>query len=225
MSITPKPDIFKGVLNALGGPALPCHYALVITPPSAIWTGSGLGAGGVVVGPIVGLGAMINLSFMAESCSIPGRQFRTTNHYTYGSYRRMPVGVDYPTFMATFICTNAMTERHFFDLWHQYIMSTRSQYMGYYDDIIGEITVKKLTDSGILANTASGTFPVTPNNALVELGSLAAWWTFTEVYPISIQAQELNSANGDYMRLTVEFSYKYWKSEFSNLIDDGSGFS
>ena len=225
MALTPKPDIFKQTLNALGGPALPCHYAAIVTPPPAFVTGAAFGLAGPILGPIFAVAAMADMAFMVESCSIPGRQIRTTNHSTYGSYRRMPVGVDYPTFMMTFICTNSMLERHVFDIWHNYIMSTKSQYMGYYDDIIGEITIKKLTDSGILMSTAAGSFPVTPNVPQVELGDTLSIWTFTEAYPVSIQAQELNNANGDYMRITVEFTYKYWTTLLSSLLDPGSGFT
>jgi len=231
MAFTPKPEIFKQVLGALGGPAQPCQYALVITPPPAMLAGgelaTRLGAIGGIIGGALTIGAVANLAFMAESISIPGRQFRTTNHTIYGSYRRMPVGVEYSSFMATFICTNAMVERHFFDIWHQFIMSPKSQYMEYYNDYVGSIIVKKLMNSGTAANTLAGSFPVSPNNALVEASNYASilgGYHLDEAYPVSVQSQDLNWDNDGYLKLTVEFSYKSWRSEpFDSIFDGGSG--
>jgi hypothetical protein len=227
MGFTPKPDIFKSVLNALGGPAQPCHYVCVITPPPGMLAGGSLGAtfggAGAILGASLAIGASANLAFMAESLSIPGRQFRTTNHYIYGSYRRMPVGVEYQPLMITYICSNAMVERHFFDIWHQFIQSPTSQYMEYYNDYVGSITVKKLVNSGLVASLTSGTNPPTLNNPLVEVGNLAATYVIEEAYPVSIQAQELSYASDDYLRLTIEFSYRTWRAEpLSTIFDNGS---
>lgn len=227
MGFTPKPDIFKSVLGFLGGPAQPCHYVSVITPPPAMMAGgelaTKLGVAGAVIGGALTVGATLNMAFMAESVSIPGRQFRTTNHYIYGSYRRMPVGVEYQPLMVTYICSNSMVERHFFDIWHQFIQSPTSQYMEYYNDYVGSITIKKLMNSGLLASTTAGSFPPSLNNPIVEIGNVMATYILEEAYPVSIQAQELSYASDDYLRLTVEFSYRTWRAEpLSMLFDDGS---
>jgi hypothetical protein len=227
MGFIPRPDAFKNVLDILGGPAEQSQYVLVVTPPLSMLAGGGLatrlGVVGGALGSALTVGAAANLAFMAESVSLPGRQFRTTNHYIYGSSRRMPVGVEYQTMMVNFICTNSMIERHFFDIWHQFIMSPRSQYMEYYNDYVGTLVVKKLMNSGLVASTTAGG-PVYSNNPLVEIGNTASTYVLDEAYPISVQSQELNWSGQDYLKLTVEFTYKSWRSEpLTAIFDTGSG--
>jgi hypothetical protein len=78
-------------------------------------------------------------------------------------------------------------------------------------------------NSGLVASTTAGG-PVYSNNPLVEIGNTASTYVLDEAYPISVQSQELNWSGQDYLKLTVEFTYKSWRSEpLTAIFDTGSG--
>lgn len=205
-------NIIKGILNAAQGPALPCYYTCNIVPPTAFSSSGTLGSiipgAGALLQPLIAT-ASRQVSLLAESVSIPGRQLLTTEHKIFGTKRLMPYGVLYENMTITFICTNIMLERTFFDIWHQFIISPGSQYMEYYKDYVGEIVIQKISNDD----------PTTAGGALTEFGSLLSTYTLEEAYPVSIQAQELSyGSNEEYLKLTVEFAYAKWKCTLDQIF-------
>lgn len=189
-------DVLKAFINSTGGVSQPCHYIVTIEPPSKMQTSdSGLPTPlGFLLGPV-----QRHLSLMCEQATIPGRQLLTTEHKIFGTLRKMPYGLQYEDFTATFICTNMFVERAFFDIWHQFIIGSKGQYMEYYRDYVGQIVVQKISDD--------------PDSY-----SLATY-TLEEAYPVSIQAQQIGYAETDYMRLTVQFAYSKWKSQIEKITE------
>lgn len=202
-------NAIKELINKSGGPALGCQYVLNIVPPaaflnisSAIEQGLGgdlLGAISNTAGDLFKTGFLKNkasqVSMLAESISIPGRQLLSTEHRIFGTVRKMPYGVLYEDFTVTFICTNSMVERTFFDVWQQTIISPGSQYMEFYENYVGSIIIQKIS-----------------NNTEPNVGEKASKYVLQEAYPISIQSQELSYGDTEYLKLTVQFAYSKWKS-------------
>lgn len=203
-------DKLKSILNNktfANGVALPCHYLCNISPGFGLFQSNIFSK---TLGPLGNLlgNSLINkssqqVSFLAESLSLPGRSFLTSEQKLYGVLRKMPYGVQYEDIDITFICTNSMIERNFFNVWHQYIMDTESQYMHYYQDYVGRITIQKINNndskSDILSDLTS--------NVIDMLNT----YTLHDAYPISIQSQNLSYVDGDeYLKLTVTFTYSKW---------------
>lgn len=190
----------KSVLNQTGGPAQPCHYVCNIIPPQTMFTDGAVG----IIGAPLAFFASKQVSLLAESISLPGRQLMTTPHKIFGTKREMPYGVVYAPMSINFICTNSMIERTFFDVWHQFIMSPTSQYMEYYQTYVGQIVIQKIAND---------------ESAQSLVGQVVATYFLEEVYPKSISEQELSYSSGDeYLKLSVEFEYARWSCTLDNLF-------
>lgn len=218
-------DKIKTAIAGKGGVAQSCHYVLTIVPPlifnqESIQTAINKFAAGDILESATGvaknglqqfvLNQAKHISLLAESCSIPGRQLLTTEHRIFGTVRKMPYGVLYEDFTVTFICTNSMIERLFFDTWQQIIMGAGSQYMEFYDNYVGSIVIQKIS-------THTGKVDLGETTKATKTLSV---WKLLEAYPVSIQAQELSYADGDYLKLTVQFSYAKWQTLADRILSN-----
>lgn len=236
-----SPNKIKSAISGRGGLALGCQYVLTIVPPAIFTPGYQIAriADMISSGSTIDLNGTLNLgkdlirmvgfkeaehiSLLAESASIPGRQLLTTEHRLFGTVRKMPYGVLYEDFTVTFICTNSMVERLFFDLWHQMIMNSGSQYMEFYDNYVGSIIIQKLSNflpSKVKVSDEPGKEKEVgiEQGSATKIGQALSTWKLIEAYPVSVQAQELNYGDNDYLRLTVQFSYAKWHSIGEKLI-------
>lgn len=193
------PEFYKSaILDPLGGPSNPSMYQVIIIPPVGLT--SALGGLGVIPG---GLGAAA-VSLCAERAELPGRQFATTDHTMYGTKVKMPYATLYDDLSLSFLCTNIMAQRMFFDAWQGYIHNPYNNYMRYYKDYTARIIVAKLDNSA----------------SFTGLLSLATTYIFDQCYPVTIQSQELSYENGnDYLKLTVQFAYKKWSTPLDAALD------
>lgn len=204
----PNVDDIKSVLNVSNGPSLRSNYVVTVVPPRA-FLGLGAGFGGIVGGigrSALSLLAMKQLSMLAQNASLPGRTISTTPHRMYGTVREMPYGVLYAPITITFICTNIMVERAFFDLWQQSIVYPKSNYMNYYNDYVGRVLVQKVDNAGWAVGSV--------------VGELISTYILEEAYPKVVQEQELAyGSKNEVMTLTVEFSYARWRSSLDYALD------
>lgn len=214
-------NTIKSLMNGMGGPALPCQFIVNVIPPLGVLTGglfeasdlptSSMAAAAIKTGAAVVSTAISRpLSILARAAELPGRQFDTTPHRIFGTTRMMPYGVSYKNVMVTFMCTNSMLERTFFDFWHQQIMSPTSQYMSYYEDYVGTVVIQKLDNS------------YAPQSIV---GDVFSTYVLEEAYPVSIQGQELDyQSKNSVLELTVEFSFARWKNTIDYIDGIGSFF-
>lgn len=175
----------KAVLSKHGGTSSPHSFRVKITPP-------------------LGLRASISEDFtiLCESVSLPGRQFATTDQPIYGSIRKMPWGPIYNELSLTYICTDNMQERYFFDAWQSMIQNPTNNYMEYYDTYVSpRIVIEKLNGEGDVVY-----------KMFVE-----------EAYPMTIEAQELSyDATDQYLKLDIKFAYLKWKNIIDEVISGGT---
>lgn len=208
-------DNLRSIINLSQGPAQPCHYVINIVPKLDFLEGIGalfsssVSVDTAIALPIINLLAMRRLSILAESVSIPSRTLSTTSLQMFGTKREMPYGVLFDTMTITFICTNWMVERTFFDLWHQFIIAPKTNYLGYYDDYVSNIVITKTDNS---------------NSVDAIAGAAISTFILEEAYPKTILSQELAyDSTNEYLRLSVEFSYARFRTTLNFL--DSSNFS
>jgi len=209
----PNIDDLKSALNFSSGPALSSNYVVSVFPPLSLITDKDLGAN--IASGALSLIAYKQLSFLAVNASLPGRTLSSTPHRIYGTVREMPYGVLYEPISITFICTNSMIERTFFNIWQEYIMSPKSYYMNYYDDYVGRLVIQK--------KATPEDFP--PGDDPIAIGGeLTSVYILEEVYPKVIGAQEMSySSKNEYLTLTVQFSYARWRTSLETLTGDVFG--
>jgi hypothetical protein len=202
------------------GVALPCHYICNILPGAGLYQNNiftkllGKPLGGMAGTKLIN-SASRQVSLLAESVELPGRSFLTTEQKLYGTVRKMPYGVQYEDINISFICTNNMTERTFFNSWHQFIMNTETQYMEYYKDYVGQIKIIKINNDKEDSTSGDAT------KMMIE--SLNTY-TLHDAYPISISSQDLSYSDDDsYLKLTVTFTYSKWScgvDSISSIVDN-----
>lgn len=184
-------NLLKANMEITGEPAKACNFLVQITPPFSTSPIFGLAT------QFLGIAGAANLSFKAQASSLPGRRIATTPLSMYGAEQKMPYGVVYDELDVTFICSESMVERTFFDAWHAYIFNPASSYMHYYDDYVSTVTIIKTP---------------TALDAAGALGAASASYTLIEAFPIAIQAQDLAWSSTDYLTLSVSFAYRRWEN-------------
>lgn len=218
MGLLFTPQRMKSTLNALGGPALPTQFMTIIVPPTGMMGSLEFKALSAATGLSV-LGSL-GLSVMTEKASIPGKSFSTSDIIMHGKHMKMPYSVQHTNFRMTFICTNSMIERTFFDIWTQYIQKPDSHYMEYFDQYKTTIVIKKLSGSGLIESPfADPSSTPTANEPQVEIGSALSTYYLQDAYPISIGSQELSSSDTQgYLTLDVEFAYTHFRCVLDDLV-------
>jgi len=116
-------------------------------------------------------GGMQELRLRCEATELPGRTFATVDQKTYGPIEVFPVQNYFDKINLTFICSDDMRERNFFDRWMEYISNSTAQNKGvsfdfrykdnYQTDII--IVQYNLTGSPSYSIKLDRAFPVAIN--------------------------------------------------------------
>ena len=133
------------------------------------------------------------ITLMCESVAIAGRNVQSVLDITYGYRREVPNNA--PTYIPitmSFLCSEGLEEKVFFDKWNDRIVSQKNGFDNeYYDNIIGTMKVKTLDRT----LSATNTYEI----------------TYNEVYPKTVNSIEMNhSTQNATVRLGVEMAYSYW---------------
>lgn len=138
----------------------------------------------------------------AEIVDLPGRQFATTPHIMYGVPRKMPYGVMYQDLQITFLCANDMLVRQIFDEWHSVISNPFNNYFNYLSEYKGVLDIYKVDEQ------ANQTYRI-----IVD-----------EIWPVTIEAQQLDANVEGILRLQVRFAYRRWYTE-ADRMNESSAFN
>lgn len=130
------------------------------------------------------------LSILCQSIGFPGRQIATAELPVYGPPVKMPYGLVYQDLNISFLCTNDMAQRKLFDEWQRIIVDPTTNYANYYDNYVGSIVIYKLDQRDRVGHAV-----------YVE-----------EAYPVAVFEQEMAAGANDWLRLTVQFAYRRWRS-------------
>jgi hypothetical protein len=142
------------------------------------------------------------LSILCQSATLAGTQVATTELPIYGPGVKMPYGLIYQDLNISFLCTNTMAQRKVFEEWRRIIIDPTTNYVNYYDTYVGEIIVQKLNQSGEAVHSV----------------------LYEEAFPVAIFEQELSSTNNDWLRLSVQFSYRRWRTRLDLNAASSAGF-
>jgi len=137
-----------------------------------------------------------SLALLCESAELPGKSLITHEARVYGPTYKVPYQAQYGEMNLTFLCTNDFSERTLFDRWMEAILpsdtnnprfpkSDKSRYMT-------NIQIIKYDD------TAQEIY-------IIEL---------QDAFPTSIAAQQMSWQDDGFLRLTVQFSYQFYKVIF-----------
>lgn len=133
-----------------------------------------------------------NLTFRCESTQFPSRTFATTEQ-KFGSNptEKHAYHTTYNDIEMSFIVSEDMSEKKFFDAWMNLINPTASFDFNYRDDYI--------TDFYVFQYDGSQT---------VRTYSIA----LIDAFPISVNQLDLDWSNDNIHKLSVTFAYRYWKN-------------
>jgi len=133
-----------------------------------------------------------NLTFRCESTQFPSRTFATTEQ-KFGSNptEKHAYHTTYNDIEMSFIVSEDMSEKKFFDAWMNLINPTASFDFNYRDDYI--------TDFYVFQYDGTQT---------VRTYSIA----LLDAFPISVNQLDLDWSNDNFHKLSVTFAYRYWKN-------------
>ena len=171
-----------------GGFARPSRYEVILNPPAG--TNSNLVSSQMQ--EFRGDGTVKQVSLACENISFPGRNIDTTEDTNiYGPSRQIASGFSYAEVSGTFRCSRDMKEKRYFEAWQKLSYNPQTWSMQYYQDYVGTVQIFQLDEND---NRTYG----------VEL---------LEAFPKTIGAQTLDySSTGEIHKLSVTFSYRWWKS-------------
>lgn len=141
------------------------------------------------------------LALQCDTAELPGKSLVTADAKVYGPTYKVPYQTQYQDITLTFICTNDFYERKLFDRWLECIMPTDTHNLRYANDdatrYLTNITIMQY-DEFIKQVYA------------VEL---------IDAFPISVAAQPLSWSDGNYHRLSVQFSYSKYRTVYKAKTD------
>lgn len=178
------------------------------------------------------------LRVRAESVDIPGRNFIVADHKftNIGPVNRIPTMQTYTDVTVSFILSEDMREKEYFEQWQEKIMNTgvyeqsAEQYnMGLMQADNGDLDFTQFSGNENYTNTQFmykyfdtyiGTVDIRQYGAG---GRLASIHTLQEAYPISIAPISMSWGEENVARLQVTFAYKNYKAVFNRASQPGLG--
>ena len=131
-----------------------------------------------------------NLTYRCDVAQLPGRSLDTTPRKTYGPVEKIPYLMTYNDVDLTFLIDDDMKQKYLFDGWINLINPYSSNDYGYKDEYSTTITINQYDVENKLSYS-------------VDL---------IEAYPVSVNQMDLDWNNDGVHKLTVSFTYTYWKN-------------
>jgi hypothetical protein len=215
-------DTLKSTINRRGGLAIANKFAIYMNNPAGqnILTG-GAGGIGATIGSLATKGlqslatgssfsptAFLNdprdMYLLAESCTLPGRSFMTSERRTGIKTTKVAYGIDTSAVKFTFLLTNDYYIWKYFKSWMDFIVPPSGDInelkLNYKNSYSTDIQIQQM---------ASGDF--IPSYSI----------SLKNAYPIAIDSVELSNTSSDYLRCTVSMAYDNWEEQ--DLLDAALG--
>lgn len=129
------------------------------------------------------------LTMRCENAELPGRTIATTSMKIYGVEEKFPYMSSYNDLSLTFIVSDDMQEKLFFDAWLNWINPNTSYNVKYKQDYSVALRINQYD----VQNKVSYS---------VDL---------VDAYPIAVNGLDLNWSADGYHKLTVTFAYTSWR--------------
>jgi len=129
------------------------------------------------------------LTFSCETAELPGKTFVTHDQRIYGTIEKFPYQHSYNDVNLTFIVSENMREKQFFDDWLSSVGSYNNNFnFNYKNTYVSDVIITQYNQK----NTPSYT---------VKL---------IEAYPIAVNQLDLDWSTDGHHKLTVVLAYTYW---------------
>ena len=176
-----SPDTIKALLNAHGGIAYNNKYMVTINKPPAFEL-----PGGAQMRK--------RLSMLCDTVSLPTKSLATYEKQIHGPVKAMPYRMTFTEASMSFIMTDSMEEKKYFDAWQNKIIGPKTGKIGYFDDYVCDISIKKYGRS----QNMEGSSP--------KYGV-----TLIDAWPSIVAEVQLSHSGGtEAMKLPVTFQFKKW---------------
>ena len=129
------------------------------------------------------------LTMRCENAELPGRTIATTSMKIYGVEEKFPYMSSYSDLSLTFIVSDDMAEKTFFDAWLNWINPNTNYNLKYKQDYSVALRINQYD----VQNKVSYS---------VDL---------IDAYPIAVNSMDLNWSSDGYHKLTVTFAYTSWR--------------
>ena len=145
-------------------------------------------------------GTAKNLIFRCETAELPSVTYETFDQKIYGPTEKYPHQKNYNESTFTFMVSDDMSEKVFFDAWMELINPSSTYDFPYKMDYVTEITVNQYDVKGNISYSIS----------------------LDDAFPISVNQLDLDWSHVDgYHKLSVVFVYKTWSNK--SVTDLGLG--
>ena len=182
-----SPNKIRSILNAQGGIAYNDKYLVTLGPPA----GFGLPGGGIM---------RRQLSFLCDTATLPTKSLATFEKSIYGPVKAMPYRMTFTEASMSFIMTDSMREKDYFDAWQNKIIDQKSGNVGFFDDYICDIKIQKFGRNVTTDND-------TPTYEVILI----------DAWPSIVSEVQLSHSGGtEAMKLPVTFQFKKWVSSTSH---------
>jgi hypothetical protein len=141
------------------------------------------------------------LALQCESTELPGKTILTQDAKVYGPIYKIPYQTMFADISLTFLCTNDFYERKLFDRWMEAIMPNDTHNLRFPDDD----ATRYLTNLKIIQY----------DDFIKQIYAVE----MIDAFPISIASQPLNWGEDGFHRLTVQFSYRKYKTLYQGKYD------
>lgn len=130
------------------------------------------------------------LSMRCENAELPGRSISTTSMKIYGVEEKFPYQTTYNDISLTFIVSDDMAEKKFFDAWLNWINPTINFNLKYKADYAVSLTVNQYDVRNQLSYSV----------------------TMLDAFPIAVNQLDLDWSSDGHHKLTVTFAYTSWRN-------------
>ena len=142
-------------------------------------------------------GVESDIPFLCEDVSLPGRSIATADFKTYGPVIKVGRESIYADLNLTFILTEDMAIKTYFDKWMNSVQNDTSYDPGYYRDYVGQIYIAALSQN-TSARLPNVNYQLLNYAAMVEDG-----------FPTAIADVPFShGSNNTYAKLQVTFTYR-----------------
>lgn len=171
---------FKGSLSS--GIAKTSYFEVMFTPPSGIG---------------IDFDISRQLTYRADSVEIPGRTALTIEHRfaENGPLSKIPYTQVFGDVTITFILSDNLAEKKFFELWMSSMMDTTPQGAGqsfnvkYFENYKSDVNIRQFDSNGLLRNTIK----------------------LVDSYPIIMNGIQMGWGDDSIAKLSLQFALRYYE--------------
>ena len=130
------------------------------------------------------------LKMRCESTELPGRSISTTTMKIYGVEEKFPYQTSFSDISLTFIVSDDMAEKKFFDAWLNWINPTINYNLQYKADYAAPLTINQYDVKNELSYSV----------------------TMLDAFPIAMNQLDLDWSSDGHHKLTITFAYTSWRN-------------